>query len=532
MNTASTRPAARKADINSASSAKARQTPPELSTRLCQQATAAILVCAALLRFYHLELKPLHHDEGVNGFFLTRLVRDGFYHYDPANYHGSTLYYFALVPTLFRFNTFAIRIVPVVFGLVTILLILYLRRYLGTIGALTAAALVAVSPGAVYYSRYFIHETLLVCFTVGAVVAALSYGETKRPSHLMLVSVLAALMFATKETATIAAVVLLVAAIGAHIYIRFKGRLSQDSVKQSGHRPDRSRFARSALWVLSAAALFIAINLAFYSSFLTYAGGVKGALETFAVWRRTSEVAHTKPWHTYLGWLLQEDSPSLLLGMSGAGLALWRGESRFTIFAALWSLGILAAYSLVPYKTPWLTLNMIVPLAIVGGHMVNVVYKRGKMVLAVALVCVAVTVSACQAISLNFFHYDDENSAYPYMHTRREFLQLVNKIDQLAEEAGTGAGTRIAVLAPEYWPLPWYLRDYRNAGFFGTAVRVPDAAIVVAAPAQEMALQSSLGQDYQRIDVYPLRPAVSLVLYARRALGGSPRPSGPDRVNH
>jgi uncharacterized protein (TIGR03663 family) len=493
-------------------------------------AIAAILVCAALLRLYELELKPLHHDEGVNGFLLIRLVRDGFYRYDPANYHGSTLYYFALVPTLFRFNTLAIRTVPVLFGLVTIWLILYLRRYLGTIGVLTAAALAAVSPCAVYYSRYFIHETLLVCFTVGTVVAALLYHETKRPSDLMRVSAVAALMFATKETATIAAVVLLAAAIGARIYIRFRGRVSRESVKDGRHQTDRKGLARPALWVLSAAALFIVINVAFYSSFLTYEGGVKGALETFAIWRSTSEIAHTKPWHTYFEWLFRQDSPSLLLGMSGAGLALWRGESPFAIFAALWSLGILSVYSLVPYKTPWLTLNMIVPLAIMGGYMVNVVYTRGKRMLAVALVCMAMGISAYQAISLNFFHYDDENFAYPYMHTRREFLQLVNTINQLAEGAGTGAGTRIAVLAPEYWPLPWYLRDYRNAGFYGKAVTIPDAAIVVAAQAQEMAVQSSLGQDYQRIDVYPLRPAVSLVLYARRGLAGRLAPSTPDRV--
>jgi hypothetical protein len=173
---------------------------------------------------------------------------------------------------------------------------------------------------------------------------------------------------------------------------------------------------------------------------------------------------------------------------------------------------------------------MIVPLAIMGGHMVNIVYTRGKQILAVALVCLAIAISAYQTISLNFFHYDDENFAYPYMHTRREFLQLVERINHLAEDAGTGAATHIAVFAPEYWPLPWYLRDYRNAGFYGNVVRVPDAAIVVAAQAQDTVLQSSLGQEYQRIDVYPLRPAVSLVLYARRGLAGRLAPSKPDRV--
>ena len=38
----------------------------------------------------------MHHDEGVNGFFLTNLVRNAEYKYDPSNYHGPTLYYLTL----------------------------------------------------------------------------------------------------------------------------------------------------------------------------------------------------------------------------------------------------------------------------------------------------------------------------------------------------------------------------------------------------------------------------------------------------
>ena len=58
-----------------------------------------IFLIAAGLRLYDLNLVPLHHDEGVNGNFLVRLVREGAYQYDPQNYHGPTLYYFAaLIP--------------------------------------------------------------------------------------------------------------------------------------------------------------------------------------------------------------------------------------------------------------------------------------------------------------------------------------------------------------------------------------------------------------------------------------------------
>ena len=33
-----------------------------------------LLLLAAFLRFDELSLRPFHHDEGVNGFFLTKLV--------------------------------------------------------------------------------------------------------------------------------------------------------------------------------------------------------------------------------------------------------------------------------------------------------------------------------------------------------------------------------------------------------------------------------------------------------------------------
>ena len=36
-----------------------------------------IFLIAAVLRLYDLNLVPLHHDEGVNGNFLVRLVREG-----------------------------------------------------------------------------------------------------------------------------------------------------------------------------------------------------------------------------------------------------------------------------------------------------------------------------------------------------------------------------------------------------------------------------------------------------------------------
>ncbi len=140
-----------------------------------------IIALAAFLRFFWIELKPLHHDEGVNGHFLMTLYRDGVYHYDPSNYHGPDLYYLSLAfSKLFGLNTVSVRWSVAIFGLLTVVLALYLRKYLGKVGSLAAALFLALSPGMVYISRYFIHEILFVFFSLAIVVACVLFWDRRK----------------------------------------------------------------------------------------------------------------------------------------------------------------------------------------------------------------------------------------------------------------------------------------------------------------------------------------------------------------
>lgn len=526
-----------------------QQDEPEVSSRMWWIASLSILAVAAFIRLYALDLKPLHHDEGVNGFFLTTLYREGVYHYDPTNYHGPTLYYFALAITKLKavlfsepgLSTIAVRLVPALSGIATVWLALQLRRHIGVIGALVAAALIALSPGNVYVSRYFIHEAQFVFFTLGVVVAALRYWETADYVYLMLASISAALLFATKETAIISVAVLGLAWLVVVVYMRLvrgkqsvpweKKRATQRKSKtrrstQSAPADTFERFggiANVALMASVALLLFVFVNILFYSSFFTYWEGVGGAIESFKVWAATGTKEHGHDWHTYLWWLLQEEAPLLVLGAGGAILALIRRVNRFAIFAGAWAFGILAAYSLIPYKTPWLMLNFTVPLAIIGGYCVNEIYHWSKELparaLALAIALAAFAVCGTQAVRLNFFHYDDDKYPYVYAHTYREFLPLITEIDRLAERARTGKQTGVTITAREYWPMPWYLRDYPHAGFFGHMAMTQEP-IIVGSVEQAEELENMLGDRYLRLGSYPLRPGVTLLLYARRDLAG------------
>ncbi|MBA2733027.1 MAG: TIGR03663 family protein [Acidobacteria bacterium] len=523
---------------------------PEISARVWWIASIGILAVAAFVRLYALELKPLHHDEGVNGFFLTTLYREGVYHYDPSNYHGPTLYYFALVITKLKaflfgepgLSTIAVRLVPALFGIATVWLALCLRRHIGAIGALAAAALIALSPGHVYVSRYFIHEAQFVFFTLAIAVAALRYRETTDPFYLVLASISAALLFATKETALISVAVLGLAWAVAVVYLKLVNRRARVPWEQKRASERRSKKRRApqteqlsitekfggwtniAMMSSIALALFVVVNILFYSSFFTYSEGIAGAIDSFKIWAQTGTKEHGHPWHTYLRWLMQEEAPLLLLGVAGSLLALVLRKHRFAIFAGAWAFGMLAAYSLIPYKTPWLMLNFTVPMAIISGYAVNEIYHWGAgrlqaRAIALAVILAATSVCAVQTVKLNFFHYDNDKYPYVYAHTYREFLPLLDEIDRLANLAGTGKQTGITITAPEYWPMPWYLRDYPKAGFWGR-IAATQEPIVIGSSNQEAELGAMLGDRYLRLNSYPLRPGVILILYARRDLAG------------
>jgi uncharacterized protein (TIGR03663 family) len=583
--------------------ARAVTTPVEISPRTWLILSVAILFVAAVLRLYDLDLVPLHHDEGVNGNFLVRLVREGQYNYDPANYHGPTLYYFAaFFPWLLRLlfgpdaqnnhglTTVAIRCVPAFFGIATVALIFTLRRNLGAIATLAAAFLLAVSPGAVYLSRYFIHETLFVFFTLGIVVAALKYYEDPQPIYLILGAVSAALLFATKETAVISAGVLLIALALTIVCRELWNRATSSSGSEVRKKPpggrarvdvgvDESSFLervgfggpiRLVVWLGIAGGVFWLVYLLFYSSFSKNPQGIIDSIKAFQFWSKTGKEAHVHPPLTYFHWLLLQESPLLILGAMGALLAVLRPAKSFALFVALWAFGLIAGYSRIDYKTPWLALNFIVPLALTSGITIQWFYEElgkravdGRMrVLALAGILLFAIgplpglaqpldqilanywerglvgamrevkvrgktfIPGYQTLDLNFLNYDNDDRYYVYVyaHTRRQTLKLVDEINRLAQRTRQGGDTGMTIVSPDYWPLPWYLRNYKRVGYYGR-MSASVEPIIIASQAQAAEMQTTFGDRYVQIPSgenpagsFALRPGVELLLYARREL--------------
>jgi uncharacterized protein (TIGR03663 family) len=563
---------------------------------------AVITIIAAFLRFYDLRLKPFHHDEGVNGFFLTSLFREGMYKYDPANYHGPTLYYISLAfAKVFGLETIPVRASVAIFGVLMVVLTLFLRRYLGKIGSLSAALFLALSPGMVFISRYFIHEILflflslaivvsviffierrragivaiasaglilLVCFVpstlnlasylanlidgsnqtalwafrvvffvveivlVAVVVRMLMSWNRGRPIYLLLAAACTSLYFATKETAFITLGTFAIACVCVWIWRRMYSPAANtdDSVEIDDSFLNWSTFlhavgGRTDVLLIStaAAAIFIYLGVLFFSSFFTYPEGVKAAFEAYALWTKTGSKDHTQNgmW-AYFEWGFQSEAPIFVLSAIGTLLAFMKARHRFAMFAGLWAFGLLAAYTLIPYKTPWLALSFLLPMCLVAGYAIDrlAIAKNASLrALAVILFIGATVWLAYQTYDANFVRYDDEDMPYVYAHTKREFLDLMTEVDRFADRSGKGKDAKIEIVSPDYWPMVWYLKDYKLANFHGRLVDTLDAEMIIAKKGeQDSEVIRRYSSRYEYVGSYALRPGVDLVLLVRKDL--------------
>ncbi len=626
-----------------------------------------ITAIAAFLRFFWLELKPLHHDEGVNGYFLTTLFREGVYKYDPANYHGPDLYYLSLAfSKVFGLNTLSIRSSVAIFGVLTVFLAFFLKRYIGKTGSLAAAMFIALSPGMVYISRYFIHEILFVFFSFSFVVAILYFIEGRKagvfsvasmtlillvcfspsvvnlsgmfnventsavwalrigfllieavlvffvmrmllawnegkPIYLLLASASLVLLAATKETGFITIGTMAIACFSIFIWRKLNSEDTKKWIFFAGtilfvlaalverlriaeglknlsdkflEQPDANLkyvfYAIIALGVVTfitwfaviftkdaeteplerieltwtnfraklgeqsdlililtaSAAIFIYLGVLFFSSFFTYPQGVVGAFEAYAIWTKTGNKDHTQNGTlAYLKWAMHVEAPIIILSALGTAIAIFRARHRFAMFAGLWALGLFLAYSIIPYKTPWLALSFLLPMCIIAGYAIGELLRSSLIQLKIAGAILGITATAIltyQTYDLNFVRYDDNDMPYIYAHTTRGFLDLIKKIEYYADKSEAKKDATIEIVSPDYWSMPWYLNDYKNARFSGQLVDANTAEMIVAKKEEQDAeIVSRYSAHYKYVGEFPLRPGVDLILLVRKDLADS-----------
>ncbi len=490
----------------------------------------------------------MHTDEAVHAKKFGDLLEAGEYEYKPHEYHGPTLNYFTLIPSLLsgaktytEITEVTVRLVPVVFSVVLILLTVFLVKGLGA-ATIPIALLAAVSPAFFFYSRYYIQEMLLVCFTFGAIVCGYRYARTKGLSWMLAAGVFLGLMHATKETCIIA-LGSMGLAWGLVVLLGLRGgRSVRDTLR--GVRPAH---------VLAGVLAALGLSALFYSSFFSHPRGILDSYLTYGTYLGRAgghDTTHIHPWYYYLkmvlfakyangpiwteGWIVL----LALVGMGAAvrGKRIGRIDPILVRFLAFYTVFMVIIYSALPYKTPWCLLGFLHGMILLAGVGVAalVIWLRHPVarIAAVMLLVAAGVHLGYQAYQGSFVYQADSRNPYVYAHPTEDIFIAVEKIIDYVGVDGLGQTALIDVVCPgaDYWPLPWYLRRYADAVRYSSELPPDLGPLVVVSAELENALSHRLYVETPRekIRMYMylfddpyyvwFRPQVKLLGFVRKDL--------------
>jgi uncharacterized protein (TIGR03663 family) len=490
---------------------------------------ALITLAAFWLRTHDLARRPMHADEANQAVKLGELLDAGRYAFDPRDHHGPTLYY-AAVPiawlrgerSLATLTETTVRLVPALFGTTAVVLLVILgsaicrevspgsrspSRTSRCWPALAAGLFFAVSPPAVYYSRYFIQETLLATFFLAAIVAVQIWWRTGLTRWAVASGACVGLMQATKASAPLFVIAAVVALL-----------VARPTTRPATRRPRRDLVC-AVLAAFSTAALL-------YSSFGTNLAGVRDAFAAYtqAFTRFGAEsgpTGHEKPWWYYLnifGWdrvggLVWHQAAFSALAVVGIMVAFGRREP-FLRGVAFYTLIIVGAFSVFAYKTPWHSVHFIPGFALLAaGTLFAISRLRTGRLVAVAFALMVTATLYQQTWRASFLRPADQRNPYAYVHSSFDVL----KYRAIADTAVAKFPEQpVRVISEEYWPLPWYLRGIAKVGFYSTAPDDCDGAVVIASTMQADAVRAKLRGQY-RESFLGLRPGFICILFIRES---------------
>ena len=478
-----------------------------------------IALLALLVRLPQLGERPMHTDEAVNAYITGQLLAGEKYHYDPQDRHGPVLYLLAKpvaqlcgAKNLADLTESELRLTPVIVGSATVLLFGAAVELLGFLPCVIAALLFAVGPLPVYYSRYFIHETIFVTTTFGLLLAGARAVKNNYIAAAV-AGLCAALMLACKETAVIHFAAIGVAIWSARTCPRF-GTGRHVSRSESGDVSPHSKLP---------ALLAVMLGVFGFAFILLFTGGGQDwnalaellrAVPNFTA--RAGGQGHEQPFTYYVSIL---DPLFIFLIVAAAGIYAVicdavAGTRRAGLGLAVYALGIFLAYSAIPYKTPWLALNLWLPLTLlcglgVEGVCLQFTSSAGRWIAAVA-VALLVVAAGQQTKTLAFDYPADEKNPLAYAHTTGDILNLPVRLAAICRDRNLSV-PRIAVIAKDAWPLPWYLRKFPNTGYWqpGSATGAADFFITPTDMDGQLVVQL---KEF-RPEFFGVRPNVLLILW-------------------
>lgn len=474
-----------------------------------------LAILGLALRLPQLSVRPMHTDEAVNAYIVGQLLAGTTFTYDPQDRHGPALAAFALplvrmqgARTFSDLTESELRLTTVLAGTVTILLFGVATEMFGFVPCLIAALLFAGASLPVYYDRYFIHESLFVAATFGLILTGWRACKTRSTGQAALAGTCASLMLACKETAVVHLFAMAAATLCFWLWnLRRKGL---------------GGLWRSKTFVV-AAAVFLMLSVALFTWFGSNwdaLAALPQAIPNFLA--RAGGEGHQKPFWYYIQLLVGGWSGGMILALACIGFiqaAIKRDPSPYG-FLASYSFFVVGIYSLIPYKTPWLALNFWLPIVLFAGLAVDSLWRMSATYpvfrIPVPVFCILAGAVAVILISHDtrqrvFAHPSDESNPYAYAHTSEDLLGLPAEIETISYRRAIAA-PRIAVIASDPWPLPWYLRHFSQVGFWQPGQQPGKADFYITSTDVAEQYEEQL-QDFHP-EFFGVRPGVLIVLWS------------------
>jgi uncharacterized protein (TIGR03663 family) len=450
-----------------------------------------IFIIALIIRFFHLDLKLLHHDEAIHAWFSYELLTTGAWVYDPS-YHGPFLYYVTGgMFAIFGDSDLVARLLPALFGTLLIPLVYFIYRigYIDQKQTLLAALFLALSPEMVYFSRFLRHDIFMLFFTFLLLVAILYYFEYGQTRYAVIAAIATGGALCCKEEMPV--ILLIFASFFIYGIWRRKFTLPPD-------------------WkydLVLGAFIVLVIMSVLYSSFGAHLDTLIG--QNFAVnttgWYKAIEhwiAMHNQqrlggPLYFYLPFYLLYEVPIFILAIIGtlqilndkldpsllirqlknrikyrvtvvptselAAVSLHQLQDKgkvhtksdlFFSFCVYWMILVMVFYAFVGEKVPWLVIPQLLPMCFVA------VYKLNWQKTVFAIV-------GCLFLAVMTWHV-----AFIPADINEPIVQVQNSED-LREVMGLiDASDHVVVASKNYWPLPWYYRGDRwnKIKFYGDIV--------------------------------------------------------------
>ncbi len=454
----------------------------------------------------------MHTDEAVNAYIVGQLLAGESFTYDPQDRHGPALAALALPLARIQgarafsdLTESGLRLTSVLAGTVTILLFGTAVEMFGFAPCLIAALLFAAASLPVYYDRYFIHESLFAAATFGLILFGWHACTRNSVGYAALAAACAALMLACKETA-----ILHFFALAAAAFVFWLWNL----------RGKSSRLLRSTA-ILAACVTFLLLSVALFTWFGRDWKALAALVQAVPnLLMRAGGEGHQKPFGYYAQLLTGGWSGGMLVALACIGFVLTIGKRDPSPYGLLAFYGVFLAaiYSVIPYKTPWLALNLWLPIALFAARAVEVLWRMMAKYLSrpAAIPAFGILLASAAALIVHdtrqrvFVHPADETNPYAYAHTSEDLLGLPAEIEELARQHAIKS-PRIAVIASDPWPLPWYLRHFSKVGFWQPGQQVGEADFYITST--EAAEQYRDRLRNFRPDFFGIRPGVLILLW-------------------